>query len=610
MERICTTLAALLFGLLFGSAAIATAADVASQPAPSAADAATESTELTPSADELVRAAVEAGLAADALKRDELRQALAADPDYAPARWFSGEVKFGGKWRTLEEVERLVTTDPRWARYAELRHTSTNTPDGHLDLARWCMREGLDNEEQLHWKRVLRANPKHELARARLGVREYSGGLYTDEQIAAREEQLEEAHGDFAKFAPIISEICNRAAKGSTEERDRALLELRQIDDARAILAMETAVSSAAQQAGPELARDLARSMVVAFSNMSDHAATQRLLYYSLMADDAEVRKRAAEALAPRPVTDYVPQLMAALQAPVQAAIMSSAMPDGGAGFAAYFYQKGPLADFTASKVITANAYTNGGNFGLDGVGPRARAMRVRLRYNAQVMEHVTQQRVAMTNMAISVRNARVREALFNALNIDFGPDPQTYWQEWTSYNDLYLPEHPVISLANGYERYEIPTCSCFALGTPVWTQAGPVPIERIAVGDLVLSQNPETGELAFREVLERTVRPPTKMARVAAGDSAVEATLGHRFWINGKGWEMTKFLAPGNSLHTLDGPAELTALEPLQPNEITEAYNLVVDDFHTYVVGEGRIVVHDNTCPRPVTLKTPGLTP
>jgi hypothetical protein len=587
--------ATLLTGLLYCSAGLAEAADSTADP--------------PPSADQLVGAAIAAGLAGDISQRDDLlQQALAADPEHSPARWQSGQLKFDGKWRTLSEIEQIVSTDPRWSKYAELRQSAADTPDDHLELARWCLREGLENEEQLHWKQVLRADSAHELARARLGVQEYNGGLYTESQIADHKKQLTEAHANFAEFAPLIAETCDRAANGSSEKRERALLDLRQIDDPRAISALETVVGTAVEKATPELATDLTRSMVVALSNMPDHAATQRLLYYSLMLDDAEVRQRAAEALAARPVTDYVPQLMAALQAPVQAVFMSSAMPDGGSAFAAFVYQKGPLADFTASKVITANAYTAGGSRDADGVGPRARALRQRLRYNAQLMEHVARQRVAMANMEISVRNARIREVLFNALDVDFGPDPQTYWQEWTSYNDLYLPEHPVISLANGYERYEIPTCSCFALGTPVWTQAGPVPIEHIAVGDLVLSQHPDTGELAFREVLDKTVRPPTKMARVTTGDSSVEATLGHRFWINGKGWEMTKFLAAGDSLHTLEGPAALTSLEPLQPNEITEAYNLVVDDFHTYVVGEQRIVVHDNTCPRPVTVKTPGL--
>jgi hypothetical protein len=599
-------LAALLTGLLSGSASVATAADAASLPTASAAVA---SPKVSPSAERLVRAALKANLASDASQRDELlRQALAIDPEYAPARWQSGQLKFGGKWRTLQEIEQIVSADPRWAEYAELRRSAADTPSGHLDLARWCMREGLENEEQLHWKRVLRADPAHELARARLRVRAYNGGLYTDEQIAAHEQQLAEARANFEAFAPIVSDICDRAAKGSTEDRERALFELRQISDARAIAALEAEVGAAVENASPDRASALVQSVVVALSNIRDYAATQRLLYYSLMANDAETRQRAAAALTSRPVTDYVPQLLAALQAPLHAVFMSSGTPDGGSSFAAFVYQKGPLADFTASKVVTANAYTAAGVRGPDGVGPNARALRQRLKFNAQIMQNVARQRVAMANLEISARNARIREALYNALAVDFGPDPQTYWQEWTSYNELYVPDHPVVSLSSGYECYYIPTMSCFALGTPVWTQSGMAPIERIAVGDLVLSQHPKTGELAFREVLAKTVRPPTKMARVATGDSSVEATLGHRFWINDKGWEMTKFLSPGASLHTLDGPAAVTSLEPLAASEITEAYNLVIDDFHTYVVGQHRIVVHDNTCPQPVKVDAPGL--
>jgi hypothetical protein len=51
-----------------------------------------------------------------------------------------------------------------------------------------------------------------------------------------------------------------------------------------------------------------------------------------------------------------------------------------------------------------------------------------------------------------------------------------------------------------------------------------------------------------------------------------------------------------------------VTSLEPLAAGEVSEAYKLVVDDFHTYVVGQHRIVVHDNTYPKPVEVGAPGL--
>ena len=46
------------------------------------------------------------------------------------------------------------------------------------------------------------------------------------------------------------------------------------------------------------------------------------------------------------------------------------------------------------------------------------------------------------------------------------------------------------------------PLASGFAAGTLVHTDKGPVPIENIQVGDLVLSLLEPTGELAFKRVL------------------------------------------------------------------------------------------------------------
>src|SRR5690606_31634493 len=77
----------------------------------------------------------------------------------------------------------------------------------------------------------------------------------------------------------------------------------------------------------------------------------------------------------------------------------------------------------------------------------------------------------------------------------------------------------------------------CFAPGTPVWTQAGPVSIEQIKVGDLVLSQDPSTGELAYQPVVETTVGPLSQVVSLNVGDEKIISTLGHRYWVNGHGW-------------------------------------------------------------------------
>jgi hypothetical protein len=51
--------------------------------------------------------------------------------------------------------------------------------------------------------------------------------------------------------------------------------------------------------------------------------------------------------------------------------------------------------------------------------------------------------------------------------------------------------------------------------GTPVATAAGPVAIESISVGDMVTSANPDTGEVAEREVLEAYVRQSGELVHI-----------------------------------------------------------------------------------------------
>jgi hypothetical protein len=43
----------------------------------------------------------------------------------------------------------------------------------------------------------------------------------------------------------------------------------------------------------------------------------------------------------------------------------------------------------------------------------------------------------------------------------------------------------------------------CFVAGTPVWADKGLVPIEKIKVGDLMLSKSDVTGEKAYKRVLQ-----------------------------------------------------------------------------------------------------------
>ncbi len=182
------------------------------------------------------------------------------------------------------------------------------------------------------------------------------------------------------------------------------------------------------------------------------------------------------------------------------------------------------------------------------------------------------------------------------------------YADDTTYYRNLYPQRIAPTSAATGSPRTPtsfVSSAECFAAGTPVVTLTGPIAIDKVQIGDRVLAQDADTGELAYKPVLGTTLRPPTEMVLVTTSDGAVRATRGHPFWIVGKGWRMAKELSVGDRVHGLHGSSTVTALER-QPAE--PAYNLIVADFATYFVGAGQILAHDSTARLPITAAVPGM--
>ena len=149
------------------------------------------------------------------------------------------------------------------------------------------------------------------------------------------------------------------------------------------------------------------------------------------------------------------------------------------------------------------------------------------------------------------------------------------------------------------------PSCECFARGTPVWTKTGQRPIETLRIGDFVLAQNISTGEIRYKPVLARTLRPAGPTVQVATDDEKFVATRGHPFWVAGVGWRMTKELEEGAVLQSLAGAGRVKGLQSAPE---AETYNLVVADFNTYFIGSSGILAHDNTPHRSTQALLPGI--
>ncbi|WP_428306781.1 polymorphic toxin-type HINT domain-containing protein [Lacipirellula sp.] len=559
-------------------------------------------------ASKLVEQAISAGLTGNAAERGILlKRAAEADPDYAPAKWQRGLVNFEGAWRTPEEVASHISADKRWQEYDSLRAEAKDTPADHLRLAQWSMRQGLTAEERYHWANVLAANPGHAQARQRLGAQEYQGMLFTREQVAAEKARLEQAKRDATKFKPQLALWCKNATSELKATREKGLAKIRAIDDVAAIPALRDAVSRTIGTAGGKEHRsELVLAMTAALAGIPEHPATLALTELSVFSSLPEVRLAAAEALRSRPPTDFVPLLMATLEAPIEAEVDVMAAPDGTVRF---------VETLTQQQQTHIAAQVRSVNFEVTGALGRGRmntgvALNRNLNATSRRVE-TTQQQLDELNAASAERNARVIQVLKKVLDEEPSKEDVTaWWQSWQNYNELsYGAINKVVEtrLDETYVTKLEPPCECFAPGTLVWRQSGPTPIEQVRVGDMVLAQHPSTGELAYRPVLETTVGPLARVMKLKLPNEEFISTLGHRFWVDGSGWAMAKELQLPASLHTLQGTAKI---EELALDGELECHNLVVDDFHTFVVGKSQLVVHDKTCPQPTLALSPGFVP
>jgi hypothetical protein len=602
----------------------------------------------------LVQEALDAELAGDAAGRDALlAQALKADPEFAPARWQSGQTKFQGQWRTPAEVQQFVSVHPDWAEYRRLRDSLGANVGAHIELARWCRDKKLAHEERFHWAMVVLAQPGHSEARERLSLIEYRGALFTREQAAALEQASKDADANSRRYQPHFAKLCRDAVSADAGARAKALSDLRGVRDPAALPALDQAVAKAMGKS-PRFARELHLAFVAALASMPQHDATLGLLNHAVYAEDEAVRKAAAEGLKSRPQTDYVPLLMAALRTPIDVEVDVLTTPDGSVRLSETIVQSGPGADVTHTR---STGYLAEGALGHDPSRSNPAAVLDRHLARAADLAADTQSRADAANAEAAMLNERIAEVLRLAVEADLDDAPEAWWTQWTSYNELQsLAEEPAVSThesrnfvyfypqapvryyqpaskrANFAPRPEpwaprtitsimsremaaqkggavtinlTPWRSCFIPGTPVWTQAGPVPIEEIVLGDMVLAQSPWTGEIAYRPVLNVTLGEPAPVLNLQIGEDTIGSTRGHRFWVLGRGWQMAKFLDGGTPLHALGGAVEVESVAKADAQ--VACYNLVVDEFHTFFVGRRQVLVHDFTCPQPVLAGLPG---
>jgi hypothetical protein len=184
LPRLCSAFITVVLGLL-GRPSEVWAADppAALRSEPSGAEPA-----------KLVALAIQAEVKADRSQHGELLQsAVRAAPDFAPARWLSGEVRYGRSWMSIEDAIAAAARDELLEQYREMRGRYGDGKEGQLVLAHWCQKHQLNDELRSHATRLLSLSPGDPEAIKMLGLAWYEGQLLTPAELADRKDQAE--HG-------------------------------------------------------------------------------------------------------------------------------------------------------------------------------------------------------------------------------------------------------------------------------------------------------------------------------------------------------------------------------------------------------------------------------
>ncbi len=386
-------------------------------------------------------------------------------------------------------------------------------------------------------------------------------------------------------WQPKVVKWCHEIDSGGSN-RDQAIQAVKGISDPAALDALAAGVAGGHRI---EKFTEANRLLIEAIGRVQGADATQVLLRCALFSKLPDMRTAAALELKKRPLYAFVPTLLQMLNGPTTTRFEIYILPDGTV-----------IHDHAVLRLDPyEHAYTE-----FVSVGPSVHptAWNTAIKVQRAQREAVQIERQAALRIE---RNQRIQDVLAQATDFNITGDPGLLFQQWTSFADTYAPPVAAAPLQQqffGVVRY----LSCFPAGTPVVTMSGSTSIEKIKIGDRLLAQNPQTGELAFKAVQGVTLRPPAPMIAIGTGPHTLLATRGHPFWVNGQGWQMAKQLKVGAVLHSLNGAVLVDRLEEAPARE---AYNLVVSDFDTYFVGDERILVHDNLPLQETTALVPGFT-
>ena len=553
-------------------------------------------------------------------------------PQFAPARWHQGLIRDArNRWVPIEDFVQEATSSTSLRDYYRARSEFPDNVDGQYALAQWCRQRGLAPQQRAHLSRVLELAPDHEAARRELGFVRVGPLWLSREDIEAERSLARQRETSLAKWRSTMEEIARGLASDSLARRDAAGARLLAIEDPSAIWAMEQIVSSENDQC--------ALAVIEALQAIAEPEASLSLARHAVYHPSLPVRQAAATSLKERDPHSFVPELLALMVAPVDSRIAVARLPNGRIGYRHAFAREG--SDRRELLVLDTELQRIFIPSGIE------RETRARALADVQRTALAREQSIAAMNLRTQQFNERITWVLNTALCQQLAAKAEDWWKWWDDYNQVQTQEAKRLVTQSDFQRRQFvdrPTRpaqrssdgqqatgsqtgpqnfvtrisggqstipfggfsgECLVAGTLVWTARGPTAIDQVQRGDLVLSQDVETGELSFKPVLRTTTRPVGKIVKFTAGAETFECSGGHVFWVSGEGWRRATQLESGMLLHTASGPTPIVSVET---GNDAVTYNLVVADFATYFVGQQKVLSHDFTPRQATSALVPGL--
>ncbi|HEV7279492.1 MAG TPA: polymorphic toxin-type HINT domain-containing protein [Pirellulaceae bacterium] len=529
-----------------------------------------------------------------------LARAEALAPEAAAIKWHRGMILVDGKWAPAEEVAADAAASEDIAAYVAKRDSTPDTIEGHLVMAEWCKAKRLFDQERAHLARVLTFEPEHAAARARLGFVRVGAEWVGREEIARAIADDAKAQASIKKHGNSLRDLGRLMGDKNQVVRDRAAEKIRAIRDVSMIPALESLVAGVNEDA----------SLVVleALSGMPEKEAAVSLARFAVLSPSVMVRAEAADLLKERKLDHFVPEMMASMTAPVRTELAISRGADGRLVYRHSLYRE---AMRSADLLIRDTVYA-GTREGGDSAARMANA-------DFGVRASMTEAFVTLDHLRTHEFNARVGETLAKVTDQKLGADAQGWWNWWNQHNEFIVQGDKQVNVQYAAQTVLTPgtqinairsgnpqdSFECLAAGTLVLTNRGDVAIEQVRVGDLVLAQDVESGELTFKPVLETSIRPVDGVLRIEHEKGSFRCSGGHPFWVSGEGWVNARRLKSGMELHTLEGSVRIS---DVVADGAEQTYNMIVEDFSSYFVGEARVLSHDNSIRESTDAIVPGL--